>query len=257
VEKLRARRAAGIECPVFLASLPGRIRGTGFPVSAGTIYAVKGTREGQKREVLRCPCAKENAMKYDRVTRWLHAGFALGVLVQLTTSELMQVPKPGSPFLEPGHRIFELHRWSGISVVSLIVLHWLWQLTGHVTGGWGHLFPWFSASRLRALASDLKEVPTWFRGGLPGLQEETIPLAGAVHGLGLAVVSCMALTGATIWFGMGPDGSMSRAVATVREVHMYAGGFLWLYFLGHVGIAVLHQLRGDRLITNMFNPVRK
>ena len=196
-------------------------------------------------------------MKYDRVIRWLHAGIALGAVVQLTTSQLMHVPRPGHPLVEPGYHIFEIHRFSGITVVSLLILHWLWQLTGHVAGGWGHLFPWFSASRLRTLASDLKAVPTWFRGGFPAQQEETIPLAGAVHGLGLAVLSCMAVTGATLWFGMGPDGSMSRAVATVREAHMYFGGILWVYFFGHVGIAVLHQLRGDRLITSMFNLVRK
>jgi hypothetical protein len=35
------------------------------------------------------------------------------------------------------------------------------------------------------------------------------------------------------------------------------GGILWVYFVGHAGISVLHQLRGDRLITDMFNLVRK
>jgi len=35
------------------------------------------------------------------------------------------------------------------------------------------------------------------------------------------------------------------------------GNVLWVYFLGHVGIAVLHQWRGDRLITNMFNLLAK
>ena len=196
-------------------------------------------------------------MKYDLTTRWLHAGIALAVCVQLTTSIFMHVPSPGQPFVEPGYHFFLVHRWSGICLVTLVILHWLWGLGGHVMGGWGHLFPWFSLSRLRALISDVKDLPKWLQGNLPAQKEETIPLAGAVHGLGLLAVSAMAVSGSTIFFGMGPHGSMDPFVALVREGHAVMGGILWVYFLGHVGISVLHQLRGDRLINNMFNLIRR
>jgi cytochrome b561 len=196
-------------------------------------------------------------MKYDRTTRWLHAGIGLGVCVQLCTSFLMDVPSPGQPFVEPGYHFFLVHRWSGICVVTLVILHWLWGLGGHVMGGWGHLFPWFSRSRFRGLISDVKYVPKWLHGDLPAQKEETIPLAGAIHGLGLLALSAMAVSGTTIFFGMGPHGFMNPLVAVVREGHMLMGNILWVYFFGHVGISVLHQLRGDRLITNMFNLVEK
>lgn len=196
-------------------------------------------------------------MKYDRVTRWLHAGISLGVAIQLSTSVFMNVPRPGVPLQEPGFHLFEVHRWSGITVAGFVLLHWLWLLTGHATGGWGHLFPWLSPARLRALAADVKDLPKWLMGALPGQQEETTPLAGAVHGLGLLLITCMAVAGGIIFFRMGPHGSMTPFVAKVREAHMYAGEVLWFYFGGHVGMALLHQLRGDRLITNMFNLVRK
>lgn len=195
-------------------------------------------------------------MKYDLTTRWLHAGIALGVCIQLAASIFMHVPSPGKPLVEPGYHIFLIHRWSGICVVGLVILHWLWNLSGHVMGGWGHLFPWFSRTRFLALLSDIKGVPKWFLGKLPPQQEKTIPLAGAVHGLGLLTVSAMAVSGSTIFFAMGPHGAMSPFVAGVREGHMWMGNILWLYFFGHVGISVLHQLRGDRLITNMFNLAR-
>jgi len=196
-------------------------------------------------------------MKYDLTTRWLHAGIALGASVQLCTSLFMDVPVPGQPFVEPGYHIFLIHRWSGICLVTLVVLHWLWGLSGHVKAGWGHLFPWFSRSRLRGLLSDIQDMPKWFQGNLPAQQEETIPLAGAIHGLGLLAVSVMAASGSTIFFGMGPHGSMGHLVSWVREGHMLMGNILWLYFFGHAGISVLHQLRGDRLITNMFNLMKK
>jgi cytochrome b561 len=196
-------------------------------------------------------------MKYDLTTRWLHAGIALGVCVQLCTSLFMHVPSPGQPFVEPGYHFFLVHRWSGICVVTLVILHWLWGLSGHVAGGWAHLFPWFSGSQFREVISDVKDVPKWLHGQLPAQQEETIPLAGAIHGLGLLTVSAMAVSGATIFFGMGLHGSMSPLVAMLREGHMVMGNILWAYFFGHVGISALHQLRGDRLITKMFNLLRK
>lgn len=195
-------------------------------------------------------------MKYDRITRWLHAGIAVGVVVQLFCSLFMNVPAPGRSLPEAGYRLFLIHRWSGITVVTLVILHWLWNLSGHVTGGWGHLFPWFSRQRMQRLVTDIKEVPKWLQGEFPGQQEETIPLAGAIHGLGLLVVSAMALSGAVIFFGMGSDGAMSLFVAVVRHGHMYMGEVLWVYFVGHAGIAVLHQARGDRLISKMFNLVK-
>ena len=70
----------------------------------------------------------------------------------------------------------------------------------------------------------MKDVPNWFRGAFPAQQETTAPLAGAVHGLGLLLVSGMAAAGTVIFFGMGPHGSMTRFVAVVRELHMFASG---------------------------------
>jgi cytochrome b561 len=103
--------------------------------------------------------------------------------------------------------------------------------------------------------SDIKDVPKWLAGEFPGQKEETIPLVGAIHGLGLLAVSAMAVSGTILFFGIGPDGAMSGFVTVVRAGHGYMGNLIWVYFCGHVGMAVLHQWRGDRLITNMFNLV--
>lgn len=193
------------------------------------------------------------SMKYDRVIRWLHAGIALGVVIQLSTSQLMEAPEPGVSLKGTAHSLFMVHRWSGISIFTLVLIHWLWGLRGHITGGWGHLFPWFSKTRFEALISDVKAVPEWLRGQFPDQRTQTIPLAGAVHGLGLAAVSAMVVTGATLFFGMRPDGSMSAAVKTVEGIHTFIANFIWVYLVGHVALALFHQIKGVPLITDMFN----
>jgi cytochrome b561 len=192
-------------------------------------------------------------MKYDRGIRWLHAGIALGVIIQLSTSLLMKVPEPGKSITEPGLSLFMVHRWSGIGIFALVTLHWLWGLGGHITGGWGHLFPWFSKARFEALIADVKAVPEWLRGRFPDQRSQTTPLVGAVHGLGLLAVSAMVVTGTTIFFGMAPDGSMPTAVKVVARAHGIIANFIWVYFVGHVAMALFHQLRGEPLITDMFN----
>jgi cytochrome b561 len=196
---------------------------------------------------------RRRPMQYDRLTRWLHAGIVLAVMIQLTSSQLMQVPQPGHSLAGTGIPFFSVHRWSGMCVLSLAVLHWLWGLSGHVTNGWGHLFPWFSRSRLGEVLSAIKAMPAWLQGKLPVGGQETIPLAGLVHGLGLLLITAMALTGSAIFFGMSPDGSMPRSLEPVRPIHGFIANFVWVYFFGHAGMAALHQWKGEPLITRMFN----
>jgi cytochrome b561 len=192
-------------------------------------------------------------VNYDRIVRWLHAGIALAVVIQLLSSLVMQVPQPGRVPLEPQHAFFLIHEGSGLTLVTLLVLHWLWALTGHVAGGWGHLFPWFSRARLRVLLGALKALPTWLCDSRALDEDVMDPLAGAVHGLGLLTVTAMALTGATMVLAMAPDGSMGTLLRAVRWVHGFIANFMWAYVIGHVVMAVLHQVRGERLLTRMFS----
>ncbi|MFZ0243512.1 MAG: cytochrome b/b6 domain-containing protein [Desulfobacterales bacterium] len=50
---------------------------------------------------------------------------------------------------------------------------------------------------------------------------------------------------------MAPNGSMPAAVKTVAALHSFFANFIWLYFIGHVAMALFHQFRGEPLITDM------
>ncbi len=192
-------------------------------------------------------------MKYDLVTRWLHAGIAVLVAIQVICSGIMEVPKPEAAISPVGFSFFRIHETSGLIALIVVSLHWIWNLTGHMSGGWGHFFPWFSPEQKNRFYSDLKSIPRWIQGGIPAQEDETISLAGAVHGLGLLVVSAMAITGTIIYFGLGPDGATSSFIAFVVELHGFLAGFLYAYLVGHVGMALVHWWLGHGILGRMFN----
>ncbi len=195
-------------------------------------------------------------MRYDRVTRWLHMGIVLMTAVQLTTSQFMELPDPGGiPAIQ--FTLFKIHRLSGITILTLLALHWIWGLTGHTAGGWGNLFPWFSKKRLGNVVSDLKSMPSLIRGGFPGQNDQGTAIAGAVHGLGLLTATGMGLTGSLLFFGIKSDGAMNASVSPVVEIHQFISNFLWAFIIGHMGMAILHQWQGDKVLTRMFNLTQK
>lgn len=188
-------------------------------------------------------------MKYDKTTRSLHAGLALGISLQLVLSLVMEHAEPDKP--APGAlaaAAFEAHENAGMAVLAILVLHWLWQLSGHTLHGLSHLFPWFSAEARAAVAADAKRlIASRLRDAA-----EVSPLAGAVHGLGILAATAMAATGAVLYFGMAENGSMSDPVHSVEEFHGFLANFMWAYLIGHVAMGAVHRKLGHAEVSEIF-----
>jgi len=193
-------------------------------------------------------------MGYDRLTRWLHVGLALAIPLQLLSEEFMKRPKlvDGLPRIRTDAEVtfFEMHEWIGMAALAIVVLHILWSTT-KAGGGLGHLFPYFKAGGCKSIMDELKQVPGWLSGKLH-MDADNSPLAGSVHGLGLLLVLAMAATGGTMFFGMNEvTGQMSGFVHTMKEVHEALGNLVWLYLIAHVGMAVLHKIKGHDLLSRI------
>lgn len=130
-------------------------------------------------------------MRYDRVPRWLHAGLALGISVQLILSLVIAAPMPGEARDAFSAAAFEAHRLLGLTVLGLLAAHWVWQFMGHTMHGFGHLFPWFSAPRRGAIVVEVKRL---VKSRLREWPEDGA-LAGGTHGLGLLAATAMAVSG--------------------------------------------------------------
>ena len=185
------------------------------------------------------------AQKHTWATRVFHAGLALSILTQLLTSLVMQGPDDE----QSGDLLFQIHRYSGLIAATLAFALWLVILLRKRGTDLGALLPWFSGARLRALGADLKaHGAALIRLRLP-VHDPKAALPSAVHGLGLLLISAMALSG-TIYFlqvtlgfhSAEPDGMWAMTV------HLTLANLVWAYLIGHAGLGVLqHILRAASL----------
>lgn len=192
----------------------------------------------------------EPVEKHTLRTRVLHGGLALAILTQLLTSLAMEGPDD----VQSGDLLFQIHRYSGLTAALLALALWLVILTRRRGTDLGALLPWFSGTRLSALWFDLRvHMAALIRLRLPA-HDPDAALPAAVHGLGLLLISAMALSG-TIYFlqvmlgvhSAEPDGMLAMTV------HVMLANLVWAYLIGHAGLGMLHHLLRSASLTQMWS----
>jgi cytochrome b561 len=176
------------------------------------------------------------------MTRILHLLLLLAVLHQLISSQFIERPIPGdAPSL-----LFSLHEYIGLATFLIVFLFWIWTLIRNGESKLGKLLPWFSRARLRSLAQEILGQLRQLRCG-DFSDKSSGAVASAVHGLGLLVVTAMALTGAIYFFAKG-----SAYARTALDVHSLMANLMWAYLIGHTSLAALHHLLGSDILARMF-----
>lgn len=195
------------------------------------------------------PVPAADSSRHALATRLVHAGLAFAVVTQLLTSLVQHPAEDG----HAGNLWAEVHEYGGLSAFALIVLFWI-VLTARRRGTpAGLLFPWFSGARLAALWSDLKRHAGALRHFRWPPHDDTSPLASAVHGLGILLISAMAATG-TLYYVIGngnPDAG--GVVGAAMFVHRTLANLAWAYLIGHASMAVLQHLFTDFNLREMWS----
>ena len=182
-------------------------------------------------------------------TRIVHAGLAAAICVQLLSSLVMHGPTETTP----GDMIFQVHRYSGFVALAFALLFWITLTVRRRGTSPAALFPWFSRPRMRELLADasrhLKSAIAW---RFPSYEEDG-PLASAVHGLGLLLMTAMAVSGgiyaAQVWAGFQspePDGNLAMTV------HFALANLVWAYLIAHAGMAALHHFACSASLSRMW-----
>jgi cytochrome b561 len=185
---------------------------------------------------------------WDRGTRWLHGGLSLAVTFQLFVSLVMEVPQPGLRPQPLGLQGFRAHECVGATLIAIVLAHWIWVLGRPHGQAIRHLFPWDRLGRA-GIVADLRNLKGGKLpeggpgGGLPGL----------IHGLGLLAVTGMAASGGLILLLFAP-GSRDPLLQQVVNLHAALANVVWLYWLGHVSMVIVHESRGHRIVAGIFKP---
>jgi len=190
-------------------------------------------------------------MKYEKSIRILHLILLLTVLSQLLTELFMQVPKPGEQFAALPLLLFSIHWVIGffVLIIALSYLMLIMDREDHRN----RRSPWLEQDLRSALIAEIKrDVPGWLKGKLP-VPDQAHLIAGTVHGLGLLLATGLGSTGVIIYLGMKHDGSMPAAIHAIKEIHEIFGILLWLFVIGHLSMALMHQIKGHRVIQNIFS----
>ena len=188
------------------------------------------------------------SVRHPLLTRLFHACLASAVLVQLATSLGMTPPRGG----RPANLLFILHEFTGLLAFGLAFLFWLSILIRRRGTPLGALIPWFSAARRSAFATDLdRHLRGAARLQLPP-HRDGAAFPAAIHGLGLTLMSFMALTG-TAFFAMVSLGADRALARPVIELHALFGTLVWAYLIGHAGLALVHHLTRSQPLTAMWS----
>jgi len=180
-------------------------------------------------------------LKYDPVTRWLHAALATGVVIELALQAVMHVPPGVGLGVRDWHReAFELHSHFGPTVAAICVLHWLWICLPFSRPGVAGLFPWMQRGRRTMLRREFKDL---LQLKIPP-QRELSPLVGTVHGLGLIAVTGSVVGGSVSYLGYYTAVPVPAQVLHWASLELIiTSWFVWSFVIGHVVMAMWHLQR--------------
>ena len=179
---------------------------------------------------------RSTAIKRSKLTRVLHWLTALAIVTQLGLSLVMQSPGRN----RPGDTFFEIHEKVGIATTAILFAFWIWSLLRSGETRIVAFYPWFSWREIRLVVADARKL---FSPVHESSRER--PFASAIHGLGLL--------GATVMAASGLLGYFVASARSLLGVHEAVAPLMWAYLIGHVAISIVHELRGERIISPMLS----
>jgi len=187
--------------------------------------------------------------KHSFATRLIHAGLASAVILQLLTSLPMEPPEPD----RVGNWYFQVHQYSGLAAFCFVFAFWVVLAIRSRGTAPGALFPWFSGTRLRALRTDaMTHFAALLSRRLPA-HDPHAALPSAVHGLGVLLMSAMAISGTIYYFINSGDPDADGAVGAVMFVHRTLANLVWVYLIGHAGLGLVHHYAHDIHLGEMWS----
>jgi len=176
------------------------------------------------------------------LTRGIHLALLLLVLNQLVSSQGMHFPRSG----QPASWLFLLHEYAGLVTIPVLTAFWVWTVIRRGETRLSRLVPWFSVQGMQAVATDAAaQAGRLLSARAPDDRDGA--LASAIHGIGLLVMTMMAVTGGIYFAAAG-----SALAHSVLGMHKLLANLAWAYLFVHAGMATLHQWLGSDIFARIF-----
>lgn len=187
--------------------------------------------------------------KHSILTRSLHAALATAVITQLVSSQFMEPPAPDNI----GNWIFSVHQYSGLVAAALAFGFWLTVFRRRGGTQLAFLFPWFSSKdRYRLRLDLLRHWRALRRFTIPKVRDNSA-LPPAIHGLGLLLMTAMAVSGTLYYFLNAGDPDARGVIGVIMFVHTNLANLVWAYLIGHAGIAMFHHYTAQQSLSYMWS----
>jgi len=187
--------------------------------------------------------------RHNLATRLVHAAFAVVIIVQLFTSNFMHGPWRG----RPADWLFVTHEYAGLVSMGLALAFWLVLLVRRRGTPLGLMFPWFSDRRLIALWDDIVDhFIALVELRLPEHEGES-PLASAVHGLGILLMTLLAVTGSIYFYGAYEGLKEMFFFRLMLFTHGTFANLAWFYLIGHAGLGIIHHYTSRFSLADMWS----
>jgi cytochrome b561 len=179
----------------------------------------------------------------------VHVGLALAIIIQLSSSLVMEPVEPG----RAGNVFFTVHGYGGLVAFAFVLGFWLVVSFRRRGTELGLLLPWLSAVRRTALWSDLRKQLSSVAALKMPPHDPTSPLASAIHGLGLLLMTAMAASGTLYYFVNTGDPDAGGLVGLAMVVHQTLANLAWAYLIGHGAMALLHHMTQQADMSEMWS----
>ena len=162
---------------------------------------------------------------------FVHWGVAICVIGSIISSLFVDTSDPSSDLS------IIIHVRIGYGVAFFLLCQWFLLSLKRYHYVREHVFPYHLEGR-KCIAADLRLLmqgklpPTGCRSGASGL----------VEGLGILLMTWMALTGLIFHFGAVYDVDQTSLMLLTRNIHNFFSYFVWAFVIGHGGMAIFHRI---------------
>jgi cytochrome b561 len=181
-----------------------------------------------------------------RLTHLLIAVLIIGQLFSIYAIEEKFFTAPIRTFL------WSVHKYGGITVFFVLFSFWIHILKRHQGTSITELFPWVSLTALKNL---IKDIIVYFKQMIQfKIPEHTTPspLASAIHGVGIIIMSIMATTGVHRYIVYEFSITKTPLIKYISSLHHVFADYAWIYLGLHVSVALINHLFNKQKLSAMW-----